>query len=214
MLTIATTRRFTSATAIKAAASEEANEKPETSDDTEPWAKGRGGTRLGRAVHAAIQSLPLDADDATIAAFASAQAVAEAIPHREAEVLRLVTWVVRESGAWQRALGADRAMREVPFALEMGGVVLEGFIDLVLQGPDGVEIVDWKTDVIDPDAIPARIAEYGYETQAGLYVHGLQEATGLTVSRVTYVFASAKVEHAFESPSALATQARDSLLVG
>ena len=203
LLEAAKTLRFTSATAI-------VNEhKGEATDDTEPWARGRGGTRLGRAVHAAIQSLPLDADDATIAAFAKAQAVAEAIPYRERDVERLVRWVVRESGAWQRARTAMRAMREVPFAMESGGKVLEGFIDLVLQTPEGIEIVDWKTDQIPADKVAERLKQY--EPQAGLYVYGLESATGARVTRVTYVFASASVEQSPGEPAALAEAARSYL---
>ncbi len=203
LLAAAKTRDYTSATAVVQ------ERKKETADDTEPWARGRGGTRLGRAVHAAIQSLPLDADDATISAFARAQAVAEAIPHRERDVERLVRWVVRESAAWQRARGATRAMREVPFAMESDGKVLEGFIDLVLQTPEGIEIVDWKTDQIAADRVAERLREY--EPQAGLYVYGLESATGARVSRVTYVFASAEVEASPGEPAALAAAAREYL---
>jgi ATP-dependent helicase/nuclease subunit A len=100
-------------------------------------------------------------------------------------------------------------MREVPFALEAGGVVLEGFVDLVIETPDGIEIVDWKTDQISPAEVPARLA--GYTTQAGLYVHGLEAATGLRVTRVTYVFAGAKVESSPGDPAALASAAREEL---
>jgi ATP-dependent helicase/nuclease subunit A len=204
LLVSAKTRAYTSATAVVR------ERKEETTDDTEPWARGRGGTRLGRAVHAAIQSLPLDADDTAIAAFARAQAVAEAIPHRARDVERLVRWVVRESAAWQRARGATRAMREVPFAMEIDGKVLEGFIDLVLQTPDGIEIVDWKTDQIAADKVVERLREY--EPQAGLYVYGLESATGARVSRVTYVFASAEVEASPGEPAVLAEAARAELL--
>jgi ATP-dependent helicase/nuclease subunit A len=200
LLASAKTRAYTSATAVVR------ERKEETTDDTEPWARGRGGTRLGRAVHAAIQSLPLDADDATIAAFARAQAVAEAIPHRARDVERLVRWVVRKSAAWQRARGATRAMREVPFAMETGGKVLEGFIDLVLQTPDGIEIIDWKTDQISKGDVTERLRQY--EPQAGLYVYGLESATGARVTRVTYVFASAEVEQSPGEPAALAEAAR------
>jgi ATP-dependent helicase/nuclease subunit A len=203
LLAAAKTRDYTSATAVVQ------EHKKETADETEPWARGRGGTRLGRAVHAAIQSLPLDADDATIAAFARAQAVAEAIPHRARDVERLVRWVVRKSAAWQRARGATRAMREVPFAMESDGKVLEGFIDLVLQTPEGIEIVDWKTDQISADKVAERLREY--EPQAGLYVYGLESATGAHVSRVTYVFASAEVEVSPGDPAALAAAAREYL---
>jgi ATP-dependent helicase/nuclease subunit A len=199
---------YTSATAL----APRHEKKEEASDESEPWARGRGGTRLGRAVHATIQSLPLDADDTTIDGFSRAQAVAEAIPHREREVARLVRWVVRESNAWQRARAARRAIREVPFALGANGRVLEGFVDLVVQTDDGIEIVDWKTDQISPADVPERLRQY--ELQAGLYAHGLESATGIKVRAITYVFAHARMEASPGEPGELANQARERLAEG
>jgi len=195
MLAAAMQRRYTSATAIGQ------QKKDEKTDETEPWSRGRGGTRLGRAVHAAVQSLALDADDAMISAFARAQAVAEAIPHRAVEAEKLVRWVLRSSAAAQRARSARRALREVPFAVEADGTVLEGFIDLVIETDDGIEIVDWKTDQIPAQAVPERMREY--EMQAGLYVYGLEAAIGRRASAVTYVFASSQVEVSAGEPATL-----------
>ncbi len=193
-------RRYTSATAIGQF------KKDEGKDESEPWARGRGGTRLGRAVHAAIQSLPFDADDAMISAFTRAQAVAEAVPHRAADVERLVRWVLRSSQAAVRARSARRALREVPFAIAANGTVLEGFIDLVIETDGAVEIVDWKTDQISASDVDDRLREY--RTQAGLYVYGLEAATGLRVSAVTYVFASAGVEVSPGDPATLSNDAQ------
>ena len=205
LVTVATQRRYTSATAIGS------QTKEEKVDESEPWSRGRGGTRLGRAVHAAIQSLPLDADGTMIAAFSRAQAVAEAIPHRSRDVERLVGWVLRSSQAAARARAARRALREVPFAMTFDGTVLEGFIDLVIETAEGIEIVDWKTDQIGPEEVAERLREY--ETQAGLYVYGLEAATGRRVNRVTYVFASAQVEVSPGDPAVLSEAARVGLAV-
>jgi len=201
----ATERLYTSATAIGY------QKKEEKEDESEPWSRGRGGTRLGRAVHAVIQSLPLDADNTIIAAFSRAQAVAEAIPHRTRDVEKLVEWVLRSSQAAVRARAARRALREVPFALTFDGTVLEGFIDLVIETAEGIEIVDWKTDQIGPEEVGERLREY--ETQAGLYVYGLESATGRRVNRVTYVFASAQVEVSPGDPAVLSEAARVRLAV-
>jgi ATP-dependent exoDNAse (exonuclease V) beta subunit len=143
-----------------------------------------------------------------VAAFARAQAVAEAVPHREDDILRLVKWVLG-CEAWKRAASARRAIREVPFALEVSGKVLEGFIDLVIEGDDGIELVDWKTDTITAAQVDARMRDY--ELQAGLYVYGLETATGRTVSRVTYVFAGPRVERSPGEPAALARAAVERL---
>lgn len=196
------TRSYTSATAI---GKQKKEEKDERTDESEPWSRGRGGTRPGRAVHAAIQSLAWDADDPMIESFSRAQAVAEAIPHRSSDVERLVRWVLRESKAAARARSAKRALREVPFALQVDGVVLEGFIDLLIETNDGIELVDWKTDQVDANEVAARMQEY--ETQAGLYVYGIEAATGQRVNAVTYVFAGPGVEISPGDPAELSRAA-------
>jgi ATP-dependent helicase/nuclease subunit A len=191
-------QRHTSATALGAL------RKEENSDLTEPWSRGRAATRLGRAVHAAVQSLVLDADEEMIAAFSRAQAVAEAIPGRAPEVERLVRRILRSEAA-ERGRRARRSLREAPFAMLVDGHVLEGFIDLLIETDDGIEIVDWKTDQIDREEVEERLREY--RLQAGLYVLGIKAATGRRVNRVTYVFASAGVERSPGDPDTLAAEA-------
>jgi ATP-dependent helicase/nuclease subunit A len=198
----ARTRRYTSATAIGA----QELRKEEARDETEPWARGRGGTHVGRAVHATIQSVALDADAAQIAAFARAQAVAEAIPDRADDVAALAQAALASDAAG-RARDGRRALREVPFAVRYDATVLEGFIDLVIEGADGgVEIVDWKTDHISAAEVPARLIQY--ELQAGLYTLGLEAATGRSVTRITYVFAAPGIEASPGDPATLAASAR------
>jgi ATP-dependent helicase/nuclease subunit A len=198
LLRDAVRQRYTSATALGRRDAELDQEERE--DETEPWSRGRAGTHLGRAVHAALQSLPWDADDADIAAVARAQAVAEAVPQRADEAARLISAGLHTNAA-QRARGARRALREVPFALERAGVILEGYVDLLIEGEDGIEIVDWKTDHIPPDAVEQRLRDY--ELQAGVYVLGIEAATHRPVSRVTYVFVSAGREVEMPDPSVL-----------
>jgi ATP-dependent helicase/nuclease subunit A len=182
--------------------------KDEARDESEPWARGRGGSRVGRAVHATIQSVPFDADEAVIEAFSRAQAVAEAIPDRSGEVARLVRQAL-QSDAAARARAAPRALREVSFAAEFDGVILEGFADLIIETADGIEIVDWKTDDIPAAEVRERLREY--ELQAGLYVLGIESATGRPVTRVTYVFARAGLEQSPGEPASLSAGARAQL---
>ncbi len=196
-------QRVTSATALAA--------KEGREDDTEPWARGRGSTRLGRAVHAVVQSVPLNATDADIAAFARAQAVAEAIPGREAEVARLAARALASS-AMSRARAARRTLREAPFAVDFDGTLVEGFVDLLVDTGDGLEIIDWKTDGIAAHEVDGRLEHY--RLQAGLYVLGLERATGLKVRRVTYVFLSPGVEREPGDPEALAREAYTRLTAG
>ena len=85
-------------------------------------------------------------------------------------------------------------------------------MDLVIESPDGIEIVDWKTDDILAKEVRERLRKY--ELQAGLYVLGIQSATGRTVTRVTYVFARAGVEESPGDPALLLAAARARLLEG
>jgi ATP-dependent helicase/nuclease subunit A len=208
----ASTLRYTSATALTRDG-EPLEDKEEREDEAEPWSKGRGGTHLGRAVHAALQSLPWDADDASINAVATAQTVAEAVPHLASRAASLIR-IALNSPAAQRARTASRALREVPFAFKQPDtnppVVVEGFADLVIENDDGIEIVDWKTDDVSADEVETRLQKY--RTQAGLYVLGLQNATGQPVTRVSYVFVSPDQERSPGEPAELAAAALQRLL--
>jgi ATP-dependent helicase/nuclease subunit A len=97
----------------------------------------------------------------------------------------------------------------VSFAAECDGVILEGFADLIIETADGIEIVDWKTDDIPAAAVRERLRQY--ELQAGLYVLGIESATGRPVTRVTYVFARAGLEESPGEPASLSARARAQL---
>ncbi|MGE0685729.1 MAG: UvrD-helicase domain-containing protein [Dehalococcoidia bacterium] len=202
-------QRFSSATALGRLNHDEDEEK-EREDETEPWARGRAGTHRGRAVHAALQVLPWDADNATIEALARAQAVVEAVPD-DAPVIAELLRRGLSTGAATRARTARRALREVPFAFMQDDVLLEGFVDLVIESESGgLEIVDWKTDNVAGAAVEERLASY--HLQAGLYVLGLEAATGRRVERVTYVFITAGEELSPGEPASLAAEAREAIV--
>lgn len=202
----------TSATALarlsRQAGEAAAESKDEREDEAEPWSHGRAGTHRGRAVHAALQTLPWGADDETIEAVARAQAVAEAIPGDAPAVAELLRRALATDAA-ARARTAIRASREVPFAFVLEGVTVEGFADLVIESPGGLELVDWKTDDISADGVARRLGDYSL--QAGLYVLGIEAATGRPVNRVTYVFITPGIESSPGDPSTLAALARDRL---
>ena len=204
------TRTYTSATAMGREQEAVKDEKAEQRhDETEPWTRGRAASHRGRAVHAALQGLDWDAGDEEIEAIARAEAVAEAIPE-QAEQVRLLIKNALLTKAADRARAARRALREVPFALRQDNVVIEGFIDLLIEDADGnLEIVDWKTDGISDAELPGRLQEY--TLQAGLYVLGLEAAIERPISKVTFVFVSRGREATHDEPSALAAAAREEL---
>ncbi len=74
---------------------------------------------------------------------------------------------------------------EVPFATEIGGVVVRGRIDAVFANPDGsYEVVDWKTGrrPTDPDAVAAA------SVQLATYRLAWAALAGVPVARVRAAF--------------------------
>ena len=114
-----------------------------------PWNKGRYGTALGRAVHAVLQTVDLATGDG-LDDTAAAQAAAEGIIGREDAVaararVALTTRTVREAVE-------HGFRREMYVATPVDGTTLEGYVDLVYRRPDGLVVVDYKTDAWRDDA--------------------------------------------------------------
>jgi ATP-dependent exoDNAse (exonuclease V) beta subunit len=149
-----------------------------------PWNKGRYGTALGRAVHAVLQTVDLRTgagiDDA-----AAAQAAAEGIIGREDEVAQrarvaLGTRVVQEAVE-------HGFRREMYVATPVNGTTLEGYVDLVYRRPDGLVVVDYKTDAWADDAdLATKVARY--RLQGASYAVALEQATGEPVAECVFLF--------------------------
>jgi ATP-dependent helicase/nuclease subunit A len=147
--------------------------------------RGRGGTSLGRAVHAVLQVADLHALS-NLEQLSRAQAAAEGIEHRWQEVATLARRAA-QSDAVRRAVSGP-FWREVPVAVTLEGIILEGYVDLVYETPGGLGIVDYKTDSVSPAEADKRMDQYRIQGEA--YRVALQIATGLDVPEVTFVFAS------------------------
>ena len=191
------------ATALAQVVKEEA-ETPE-----EPWRRGRAGTNVGRAVHAVLQSVDL-ATGQGLEDTARAQAAAEGVPQREAEIVRLAR-VALESGTVKRAVASGRWWREVPVGAPVGDTVLEGFIDLLFEEEGELVVVDYKTDVVETEEEIAQRAGH-YRIQAGAYALALQEAAGRTVKEVVLLFLQPSKEVVLRDVSALVAEAQRALL--
>ena len=162
---------------------EEAKEEQDVPD--EPWRRGRAGTSIGRAVHAALQVVDLHTGSG-LDDIAQAQAAAEGVPGRAEEIARLVRGALR-SDLVQRALASGRWWRETPVAGTVGEGIVEGFIDLLFEEEDGFVIADYKTDAIGDDEAIAR-AMARYRLQGGAYALALRRATGVEVKEVSFLF--------------------------
>jgi ATP-dependent helicase/nuclease subunit A len=148
------------------------------------WRRGRAGTAMGRAVHAVLQTVDL-ATGAGLDSLAQAHAAAEGVASRWEEVAVLARTAL-ESEIVRRAV-RGRFWRELYVGAPFGGRVLEGFVDLLFEGPEGLEVVDYKTDQVRSDAEIARLAAR-YRLQGAAYVAAVQAATGRSVSRCTFLF--------------------------
>ena len=150
----------------------------------EPWRRGRAGTSVGRAVHAVLQAIDLDAGN-DIAYRARAMAVAEGVPSREGEIVRL-SRVAVDSDIVKRAVASGRLWREVPVAVATGGGSLHGFIDLLFEEADGLVVVDYKTDSVSAAETAAAVLRY--RLQGGAYAYAIQQLTGKPVKEVVFLY--------------------------
>jgi ATP-dependent helicase/nuclease subunit A len=133
--------------------------------DQPPWQRGRYGTAVGRAVHAVLQDADL-ATGADIELLAAAQCAAEGIFGLEARVVELCRSALTAPIVVAAAGGAEH-WRELFVVAELGEQVLEGYIDLLVRTPDGLVIVDYKTDQWRPGADQAaRLARYRHQLAA------------------------------------------------
>jgi ATP-dependent exoDNAse (exonuclease V) beta subunit len=149
-----------------------------------PWNKGRYGTAVGRAVHAVLQTVDL-AGGAGIEAAAAAQAAAESVLGLEDRIVALARSAVASATVREAVERGYR--REMYVATELGHSVLEGYVDLVYRAPDGLTVVDYKTDAWASDAdLDLKLARY--RLQGAAYALALEEATGEPVARCVFLF--------------------------
>ncbi len=198
------------ATALGHSTADEREDKPEQESD-EPWKIGRSGTGVGRAVHAVLQTVDLATGDG-IPERARAQAAAEGVPDREQDIVRHCRAAV-ESDIVKRAVASGRLWREVPVAVGMGGGSLHGFIDLLFEEPDGLVVVDYKTDSVRADETAEAVRRY--HLQGGAYAHAIQQLTGRPVKQVVFLYLQARHEEPLPGlPQAMrdARSAAESLL--
>lgn len=145
--------------------------------------KGRYGTSVGRAVHAVLQTVDLDTG-AGLGDIAAAQAAAEGVAMREAEVESLATAALT-SPTVREAVTCDR-WRETYVATTIGDRTIEGYIDLLYRRPDGsLVVVDYKTAGSLED-LDRRVLHY--RGQGATYALMVEAATGQSVADVVFVF--------------------------
>ncbi|HWW53707.1 MAG TPA: PD-(D/E)XK nuclease family protein, partial [Acidimicrobiales bacterium] len=188
--------------------------EPSLEESETPWHRGRAGSAFGRAVHAVLQSVDLVSGDG-IDGIALAQAAAEGIAGHEREVAASARAAL-QSPVVTDAL-AGRHWREVYVAADLDGVIIDGFIDLLVEADDGLVVVDYKTDELSDAELPA--AAKRYRVQLATYAVAIEQNLGRPVTRAELIFTRASgarqvsvadLDAAKAEVLALAAQLRDS----
>ena len=157
-------------------------------DDRSPLRKGRSGTQIGSAVHAVLQTVDLDADSDSLGPVAAAQAEAEGVSQTQRTVSALARSAL-ESETVREAAGSEH-WKELFVAAPVDGTVVEGYVDLLYRTPEGLVVVDYKTDDIhDNDTFQARVDRY--QLQVAAYALAVEQAVDEPVVRCVLVFARA-----------------------
>lgn len=149
----------------------------------------RDGRPLGIAVHAALDTLVRAGgtpDAVAIQAASQEAADAEATVVNASEVAARVTAALG-TDVMVEALAAPRRWSELYLAapVDLDGITLvEGFADLVFESPDGLVLVDYKTDETIGDLTLAH-----YREQLSSYGELLRRVTGLAPVRTCIVHA-------------------------
>jgi ATP-dependent helicase/nuclease subunit A len=158
---------------------------PAADDERAPWRRGRAGTAIGRAVHAVLQVVDLATGEG-LSEVARAQAVTEGVPDRHHEIERLAR-VALDSAVVRGAVSDGSFWRELYVGVPVGDHVLEGFVDLLVDGPGGLTVVDYKTDAAPTDGdLDAAVERY--RLQGAAYAVALERLLGRPVDRCVFLF--------------------------
>ncbi len=163
------------------------DEDPTAGSAVAPHRRGRTGSAIGRAVHATLEVIdfaePLDLD-----AQVRRQCELEAVEDLADQAAAMVRSALASDAV--RLAATSTHHRELYVAAPVGGRVIEGYIDLLVETPEGLVIVDYKTDSVATESdVDTKLATY--ELQGAAYAVALEESTGLTVVDVRFVFCRA-----------------------
>ena len=130
------------------------------------------GTARGRAVHWVLEQVDLDAPDPGVDGLAATAAAVEGLAGREQEIADLARSVLA-SATIAEARAGGRRWKELYVGAPVAGVVVEGYIDLLLERDEGLVIVDYKTDAVDDSSGPDSLLDR-YGPQLASYAVALE----------------------------------------
>lgn len=167
---------------------------PEAADEPLPRPVARTGATLGSAVHRALELVDLSTKDDAVILAAAAGACAElGVPRLMSEVVARVRAALASDIV--QAAAVARHWKEVPIVAELDGRIVEGLIDLLYETPDGLVVVDYKTDGVRSSADIDTLASH-YSPQLSAYARGVSEATSRDVVAAILLFVGQAETHA------------------
>lgn len=156
---------------------------PSSPSEADPEVRRRA-VAFGLAVHGTLELLDL-ADPQGVATMAKARAAEFGVPDLADEVARYAVAALASPSV--ELARTTRHWRELYVAAPVGDGAVEGYIDLVVDGPDGLVVVDYKTNLLDAgDGLDARVERYRH--QAAAYAVALGHVTGRPIAGCRLVF--------------------------
>ena len=158
----------------------------------------------GTATHLALRYLDLAAihNESEARGAVDALVLAGRLSRRDAEAVDAGSIAaLAGSGLARRMAEAQRVWREFSFSLLRpageifagGGedeILLQGVVDCCFEEPDGLVVVDYKTDRVRPGDAAARAGDY--RGQLGLYAWAMERIAGKPVKERIVYFLNAK----------------------
>jgi ATP-dependent helicase/nuclease subunit A len=148
------------------------------------------GTARGRAVHGLLEWSATndwrEPPPELVARFAAAEGLSSGPDGIESLLDPVQAWLGCDLFA-ERVRSADRSRAEVSILMPLGGTVLRGSIDLLVEGEGSPPlIVDYKTDHLGDQSPEERASHYG--VQRDIYALAVSEARRSEEVEVAYVF--------------------------
>jgi ATP-dependent helicase/nuclease subunit A len=147
------------------------------------------GRHFGSLVHRVLEWTSFeDATAEVVSAMAAALAPTFGLDAEAGRRAGGAAWSALALPVMARAKAARRVWRELPLVFPDGSDLIEGVIDLVFEEPEGLVIVDYKTDRITAEQAVAQAAHHAPQLQ--LYGRGLAQAWGVPVVERLVLFTS------------------------
>ena len=179
--------RFSHVLEIDEHTARETGKRPETDASLTP-------VELGTIVHSLLERADFHASDVR----AEVTRLLEGQPAERHPALARMLETVLTGELGERVRSARRVEREWPFAFNAGGVLVEGVMDLAIQGSDGRwTVVDYKSNDLKHSGQFEYLSNY-YTRQLELYALALSKSGLGDVSQCVLVFLTGPRVHEWE----------------